>query len=222
MLNSDLTIIGSDQLFNEMMGRFFQERFDQRAQVIITTKITPGIDGVAKQSKSLDNYIGLGHSPRDKFGRIMKLPDTLIPVYFEVYTEVPETELGAVTDLVKSDPLEAKKRLGCAIVARYHGDKTAQEERQWFEHVFSRREAPPDTPELELEAAATTAFEIVRRFFGDQKSNSEIRRLFQQGSVTLNSQKITNPLEDVVPAEGDVFKVGKRVWFKLKLSSKEE
>src|SRR5690606_34551494 len=68
-VESDLTIIGSDQLFNEMMGRFFQERMGQKPQTIITTKITPGIDAKAKQSKSLGNYIGLAHTPRDKFGR---------------------------------------------------------------------------------------------------------------------------------------------------------
>src|SRR5215469_5940897 len=88
MLKSDLTIIGSDQLFNEMMGRFYQEKLRQKPQVIITTKITPGLDGKAKQSKSLGNYIGLGHSPRDQYGRLMSLPDALIPDYLRVYTEL--------------------------------------------------------------------------------------------------------------------------------------
>ncbi|RAL25967.1 hypothetical protein DL897_07830 [Thermoflavimicrobium daqui] len=68
MLKSDLTIIGSDQLFNEMLGWFYQEKFGDEPQVIITTKITPGLDRKEKQSKSLNNYIGLEHSPRDKFG----------------------------------------------------------------------------------------------------------------------------------------------------------
>jgi tyrosyl-tRNA synthetase len=95
-LASDLNIIGSDQLFNEMMGRFYQERLGQPPQVIITTRITPGIDGKAKQSKSLGNYIGLSHSPRDKFERAMKLPDRLIVSYLEVYTEAP---LAAVAEI---------------------------------------------------------------------------------------------------------------------------
>ena len=126
VLDSDLTIVGSDQLFNEMLGRFFQERFGQRQQVIITTKVTPGIDGGAKQSKSLDNYIGLGHSPRDKFGRTMKLPDSLILQYFRVYTEVPDAVLEEMDVLVKSDPMEAKKRLAAEIVRRYHGYGSAK------------------------------------------------------------------------------------------------
>ncbi|HVU66979.1 MAG TPA: tyrosine--tRNA ligase, partial [Ktedonobacteraceae bacterium] len=94
-LQADLTIIGSDQLFNEMLGRFYQERYGQSPQVIITTRITPGIDGKAKQSKSLGNYIGLGHSPREKFGRAMKLPDDLILTYLEVYTDVPLRDIAA-------------------------------------------------------------------------------------------------------------------------------
>src|SRR3989338_4269234 len=146
ILRSDLTIIGSDQLFNEMMGRFYQERLGQKPQVIITTKITPGIDGVAKQSKSLDNYIGLGHSPSDKFGRVMRLPDALIPLYFEIYTEMPETELKKVSQTVNSDPFGAKKQLARLIVQRYHGENVAQEESNWFESVFSQRQAPSDIP----------------------------------------------------------------------------
>jgi tyrosyl-tRNA synthetase len=217
MLHSDLTIIGSDQLFNEMMGRFYQEKFGQKPQVIITTKITPGIDGVAKQSKSLDNYIGLGHSPRDKFGRLMRLPDALIHTYFDVYTEVQEKELHVIAELVKSDPLEAKKQLACAIVARYHNEQVAQEERQWFEHTFSRRQAPPDLPELLLEKKNLTALEIVRQFFGDKKSSSEVRRLFQQGAITLNDSKLSNPMEVLALNDGDVFQVGKRSWFKVRI-----
>ena len=74
MLKSDLTIVGSDQLFNELMGRFYQERFGQEPQIVITSRITPGIDGREKQSKSIGNYIALIDSPREKFGKIMSIP----------------------------------------------------------------------------------------------------------------------------------------------------
>lgn len=216
ILNSDLTIVGSDQLFNEMLGRFFQERFGQRQQVIITTKVTPGIDGVAKQSKSLDNYIGLGHSPRDKFGRVMKLPDTLILQYFQVYTEILESELQEMADIVTVDPFEAKKRLATKIVCRYHGDLVAKEERAWFDHTFSHRQAPIDTPEFAPKAKSMQVLELLRQFFGDQKNNSDMRRLIQQGGVTLNGEKITDPMKHISLADGDVFQVGKRVWFRIK------
>ena len=88
MLQSDLTIVGSDQLFNENLGRFYQERFGQAPQVIITSKITPGTDGRNKQSKSLNNYIGLIDSPRDKYGKIMSMPDDLSPKFPPVLRRV--------------------------------------------------------------------------------------------------------------------------------------
>lgn len=221
ILGADLTIIGTDQLFNEIMGRFYQEKFGQKPQVIITTKITPGIDGVSKQSKSLDNYIGLGHSPRDKFGRIMRLPDILIATYFRVYTEVADSEFRGIDGKVQSNPLEAKKLLAMEIVKRYHGEEAARSEREWFDHTFSRRQIPADAPMIAVEAKQTPALEIVKQFFSGKKSNAELRRLFQQGGVTLNGRNITNPLEQVEPAEDDTFQVGKRIWFRLHLREKK-
>jgi tyrosyl-tRNA synthetase len=217
VLESDLTVIGSDQLFNEMMGRFYQERFGQTPQVIITTKITPGIHGGPKQSKSLDNYIGLGHSPRDKFGRTMQVPDDLILTYFEVYTSVSEADLKELASLVQTEPFDGKKRLATEIVRRYHGDDAAKAEREWFDQTFSRRQTPTDIPEVVIEVPTMTALDVVQKFFGNKKSKSDIRRLFQQGAVSRNEAKITAPLEQVTLSEGDVFQVGKRVWFKIRL-----
>lgn len=217
VLDSDLTIVGSDQLFNEMMGRFYQEKFGKKQQVIITTKVTPGIDGKAKQSKSLDNYIGLGHSPRDKFGRVMKIPDNLIYQYFVVYTEVAQDVLDEMSNLSKTNPMEAKKLLATEIVRRYHGDDIAKEERNWFDKTFSRREIPQDAPSLNLDTNEMQSLMILKQFFGQEKSNAEIRRLIQQGGVTLNGKKIVDPMERIHLSEGDVFQVGKRTWFRIKL-----
>ena len=94
MLGSDVTIVGSDQLFNELMGRTYQEKLGQEPQVVITTRITPGTDGVAKQSKSLGNYIALAETPRDMFGKAMSIPDHLTTSYLEVYTDVPMAEVA--------------------------------------------------------------------------------------------------------------------------------
>jgi len=142
VLESDLTIIGSDQLFNEMLGRFYQQRFGQKPQVIITTKITQGIDGKAKQSKSLDNYIGLGHSSRDKFGRCMKVPDELIMDYLKIYTKVPKEEISMIEKEVANDPMKWKKFLAEEIIKRYHDEASARSEREWFENTFSRKILP--------------------------------------------------------------------------------
>jgi tyrosyl-tRNA synthetase len=212
-LQSDLTIIGSDQLFNEMLGRFYQERFGQPPQVIITTRITPGIDGKAKQSKSLGNYIGLSHSPRDKFGRIMKLPDHLIVSYLEVYTDVLMEQIAEIAKQVTHEPMKCKLFLAHEIVQRYHGATVADQEQQWFVETFSARNVPSDILELTVDSSEYTAFVLVKRFFGEQKSNREIRRLFEQGAISLNEHTINVPDQIVEARGGDVWRVGKRSWF---------
>jgi tyrosyl-tRNA synthetase len=218
-LRADLTIIGSDQLFNEMLSRFYQERCGQAPQVIITTKITPGLDGKAKQSKSLGNYIGLGHSPREKFGRTMTLPDDLIITYLEVYTDVPLTGIARVRATLAEDPMRAKLFLAHEIVRRYHGAEVADREQEWFLQTFSSRKVPGDIPELQLAGGELSAFEIVKRFFGPRKSNSELRRLFQQGGVSLNGRRIVRPEEIVEVRQGDEWRVGRRTWFRVSSSS---
>ncbi|MGH2507102.1 MAG: tyrosine--tRNA ligase [Ktedonobacteraceae bacterium] len=214
-LQSDLTIIGSDQLFNEMLGRFYQERSGQTPQVIITTKITPGIDGKAKQSKSLDNYIGLGHAPREKFGRTMKLPDELIATYLEVYTTVLLDEIASIRAKLATDPMRAKLFLASEIVKRYHGTEMAEQEQAWFLETFSQRTVPKDIPEIQLLIGQLSAFEVVKHFFGSAKSNSEIRRLFEQKAIERNGSKIGQSEELVEVCHGDEWRVGRRTWFRV-------
>lgn len=217
MLKADLTIIGSDQLYNEMMGRFFQEKFGQTPQVIITTKITPGIDGKEKQSKSLGNYIGLAHSPREKFGRVMSMPDNLIIEYFKVYTEVPLEEIAQMERELSSDPMRFKLLLAKEIVKRYHGERVAEEELEWFKKTFSERQIPEEAPVISLGRQSANAFEILRRCFTSQeKSNSEIKRLIKQGAVKVDSRTVESAEEEIsLPADGIKLKVGKRTWFRV-------
>ena len=220
VLESDLTIIGSDQLFNEMLGRFYQQKLGQKPQVIITTKITPGIDGKAKQSKSLDNYIGLGHSSRDKFGRSMKIPDELIVDYLKIYTNVPMDEISRVEKEILSDPMKWKKFLAREILKRYHNEADVQNEQEWFENTFSKKITPDDIPVLEVDEPQWVAIDLVKKYFDKSKSNSELRRLFKQGAVSLNDRKISAFDEKVDVASEDVIKVGKRTWFKVRVEEK--
>ena len=215
MLDADITIIGSDQLFNEMMGRFYQEKFGQRPQVIITTKITPGIDGGAKQSKSLGNYVGLGHSPRDKFGRLMSIPDYLIEEYVKVYSDVEGAELDETVLLVKSDPFEAKKRMAHSITGRYHGEKVAQAEREWFETTFSDRNVPKEMFEIVLDREILGVIDLLRLCLGKDRSGGELKRLVQQGGVSVDGEKITDPQQMVSVRKGQVLRIGRRNWFRI-------
>ena len=219
VLESDLTIIGSDQLFNEMLGRFYQQKFGQKPQVIITTKITQGIDGKAKQSKSLDNYIGLGHSSRDKFGRCMKVPDELIIDYLKIYTKISIEEISIIEKEIVKDPMKWKKFLAEEIIKRYHDEASATSEREWFENTFSKKITPEDIPMMEVVDSQWIAIDLINKYFDNSKSNSEVRRLFKQGAVSINGKNIPLFDDTIDIAAGDVVKVGKRNWFKLNIIS---
>jgi tyrosyl-tRNA synthetase len=217
-LKSDLTIVGTDQLFNELMGRFYQERLGQSPQVVITTAITPGIDGREKQSKSLGNYIAINDTARDMFGKAMKLPDNLATEFLRVYTYVPIDEIARMDKAIRAgelNPMNAKRRLGRALVERYYDADTAAEEDEWFSQVFSRRAIPEDIPTVTVSDPNATLFELLRQFLPDE-SSSELRRLIQYGSVRLDGEhKLTSAEQRHPVSSGDVIRVGKRRWFRI-------
>lgn len=214
-LEADATIIGTDQLYNEMMGRSLQEKFGQAPQVVVTTVITPGLDGGEKQSKSLGNYIGLSHSPRDKFGRAMRLRDDLLREFLTVYTDLP---LSRVEKIMALDPMEAKLQFAESLVGRYHGRATAADEREWFERRFRHRIIPDDIPVIRAPAAILPALELLRLVpeFATA-SNSDLRRRLEQGSVRVDGEKLQgDPRADVVlKPDGSIMQVGKRRVFRV-------
>jgi tyrosyl-tRNA synthetase len=217
-LDSDLTIVGTDQLFNELMGRFFAERLGGTPQVIVTTQLTPGIDGRAKQSKSLGNYIALNDSPRDMFGKAMKLPDHLVPVYLQHYTMVPLAEitrLAAAMAAGEENPMEAKRLLGRSLVERYYSAEDAAREQEWFSRVFSGRSVPADAPSVLIADPNCTLLELLRHC-RPAASRTELRRLISEGSVRLDGQrKLTNPDQRHPLSSCEVIRVGKRRWFRI-------
>lgn len=217
-LESDLTIVGTDQLFNELMGRFYQERLGQKPQVVITTSITPGIDGREKQSKSLGNYIAISDTARDMFGKAMKLPDNLVTKFLRVYTYVPLAEIAHMDKAMQAgelNPRDAKRRLGRALVERYYDTATAVDEDEWFSQVFSRHAIPEDIPTVTVNDPNATLFELLRQCMPNE-SSSELRRLIQYGSVRLDGeQKLTQAEQRHPLSSGNVIKVGKRRWFRI-------
>lgn len=221
-LGSDLTIVGSDQLFNESMGRLFQEKAGQRPQVIITTRITPGLDGHIKQSKSLGNYVAIDDGPREMLGKVMSLPDGLIRAWFEVYSLVPQAQIdelcgGAREAAAPPEPRKAKLALAKAIVGRWHGPEAARREADWFEATFSRRDFPADAPILFVAEDRLPALELVA-LAAPGLSRSELRRLLAQGGVKLDEEAIEDPAAMIALARGSEhrLKLGKRGFFRIR------
>ncbi len=218
-LDSDLTIVGSDQLFNELMGRHFQERLGAPPQVVITTRITPGLDGRAKQSKSLNNYVALRDPAAEKFGKLMSLPDHLTAEFALVYSDLPLADVDAITrDAAGGGAAarDAKLRTAAAIVARWHGSEAAAACRAGFLATFSQRSGPIDPPVVTVVGARLGVLDLLA-LARPQASGRELRRLIEQGGVSINDVRVTGPDACLDLADGDVLKSGKRTWHQIKI-----
>ncbi|WP_020390561.1 tyrosine--tRNA ligase [Kribbella catacumbae] len=216
-MDSDLTIVGSDQLFNEQLGRHFQQRLGSPPQALVITTITPGIDGGPKQSKSLNNYIALTDTPKDKFGKLMSLPDTLVQTYAHVYTELPLDVVAALGEAAaQGGPAarDAKLKLAAAVVTRYHGANTAKAERAGFTEQFTHRNIPGDLPEIAVQTSSPTILELLQAA-RPELSNSDLRRLIRQGAVSIEDQKVLSHDQPIPLSEPVTLRSGSRTFHRI-------
>lgn len=218
-LQSDIELGGTDQTFNLLVGRALQEAYDQEPQVILTTPLLEGTDGVEKMSKSLDNYIALEDSPNDIFGKTMSITDELIYKYFELLTDVPAdrlTEIEERLDSGKVNPMHLKRELGKELVSLYHNEEAAQEAEQHFDLVHKSKEIPDDIPEFTPETSNGEAW-IVDLLTGSElaSSNSEARRLIKQGGVKIDGEKVSDFNLNIPVNKEFVLQVGKRKFVRI-------
>ena len=219
-LESDLTIVGTDQLFNESMGREQQVKHGQAPQTIITSTVTPGLDGGPKQSKSLNNYVGLCAAPEEKFGRLMTLQDELVGTWARVYSDLPlelAEELGRRARSGGAAARDAKLDLAEAIVARHDGAPAASRSREEFLRVFSAREQPREMEALRVRGRSMTALDLVTTA-RPELSRSEARRLLTGGGVDLEGHRLTDPEELLTLSPPQVLRAGRRRWFRLEVT----
>jgi len=216
MIKSDITIVGSDQLFNENIGRMLQEKFGQSPQTVVTTAITPGLDGGQKMSKSLGNYIGISDTPKDKFGKAMRLLDKLIVSYLEVYTDVFLAKIREIESELKHDknPMAAKLFFAESLVARYHGANIAKKEREEFSRVFSKKEMPENITAVSIKPGAWKAIDLIIAA-KLARSKSEARRLIIQKAIEIDGMAILIPHQEVEVKKGSIIRAGKRKFIKL-------
>ena len=220
-IRADVEIGGTDQKFNLLVGRALQEVHGQPPQVIMTLPILAGLDGVQKMSKSLGNYVGVTDAPADMFGKVMSIPDRLMPTYWRLAAdESPETlerELGVASPAAEN-PMLGKKRLASRIVELYHGPEAALQAQRDFEAQFSRREAPEQLEtfgraDVERVAAGGMAPRIVEFVVaaGLAGSKGAARRLVEQGAVSIDGERVESTT--VAPEAGAPFvlRVGRRM-----------
>jgi tyrosyl-tRNA synthetase len=215
-IESDLTVIGTDQTFNELQARPLQNRRGQTPQNIIAMELLVGTDGKMKMSQSLGNYIGFDDAPEDKFGKIMSIPDHLIMTYFTSCTRVSQFELDQISAELKSgaNPRDLKIRLAKEIVSMYDGETAAATAEQHFATVFQNKEIPDEIQTYTLLPEKYGILEVLVDS-GLITSNSEARRLIDQGGLKINSEKVTDINFKFNPREEYVVQAGKRKFLRV-------
>ncbi len=190
-----------------LVARELQRAFNQPPQVVMTMPLLEGLDGVRKMSKSYGNAVGLTDAPRDMFGKLMSIPDRMMPRYFELLTDVAPADLAAIRS-GKSHPMESKKRLATEIVAEYYDSDAASDAREYFESKFQRREVPQDVPVYRI-AEELWICELLKQL-GFAASTNEARRLVGQGAVRVDRQTVSDINFHFVPGQHRILEVGKR------------
>jgi tyrosyl-tRNA synthetase len=207
MVKADIELGGTDQTFNNLVGRDLQRNAGQEPQVVMILPILEGLDGTEKMSKSKGNYIGLNDSPKDIFGKTMSISDELMARWYALL-------LGRKP---AGHPMEAKKLLAHTLVAQYHGQPAADAAREEFEKQFSKKDLAEVAENLSVPAGEIWIVELVEKT-GKFKSRGDIRRVIQQGGVTLDGQKITDDKTRITPRDGQILKAGKLVVVKLQVA----
>jgi tyrosyl-tRNA synthetase len=217
-VRSDIELGGTDQKFNLLVGRDIQREYGQEAQVILTMPILEGLDGKEKMSKSLDNYIGITESPESMYGKTLSIGDDRIIRYFKLVTGLSSEKIRAYEKALKEgeNPRNVKHELAWHLVRRYHDAGAADRAREHFNTVFVNKEVPDDIPEYHC---AETEILIAKLMLesGLCTSGGEAKRLIAQGGVYLNGNRIGSPVEPLRIRDGDILKVGKRKFLKLRV-----
>jgi tyrosyl-tRNA synthetase len=203
-VRADVELGGTDQKFNLLLGREVQQAYGLESQAVLTLPILPGISGGEKMSKSLGNHIGLTDPPDEVFGKVMRVPDTTMPLYYELLVDDEEFDPGR-------PPVEAKRRLAAHLTARFHGFEAAEEAEGHFDRLHRERGIPDEVEEAALPGAESVHLPaLIAEHFG--VSRSEARRLVAQGGVRLDGETLPASPLDVPTAvlDGAVLQLGRR------------
>jgi tyrosyl-tRNA synthetase len=222
-MRADVELGGTDQKFNLLVGRALQEAYGQEPQVVITTPLLEGTDGVNKMSKSLGNYIGIAEDPDAMFGKVMSISDELMWRYFELLSFRP---LGEIATLRQSadhgrNPRDIKFELARELVARFHDEAAAERAQRNFTSRVSEKAVPTDLPVkvIQVEAAGLRVGNLLKEA-GLAASTSEANRKIDEGAVRIDGTRVTDRALTLNPGVEHVFQVGSKRFARLKLEQK--
>jgi tyrosyl-tRNA synthetase len=216
-VEADVELGGTDQHFNLLVGRHLQRAYGQEPQVVLEMPLLEGTDGVQKMSQSLGNYIAITEAPNDIFGKVMRVPDEIMPKYFRLATAVAPDEIDAI---VRGRPEEAKRRLAEEVVSLYHGRDAARDARAHFDRVFKEHSMPESIVEADIPSSCVTDGRVdlpaLVEALGFAASKSEARRKIQQGGVRIDDAKVARLEVGTDEISGKILRVGKLQFAKLK------
>lgn len=220
-IKADLELGGTDQTFNVLMGRNIQKDYGQEPQITLFMPLLEGLDGVEKMSKSLGNYIGVSEEPNVMYEKVMKVPDELIIKYYNLCTDVHPDDIARIEERLKNgeNPRDIKMELAMEITTLYHNEELAKKAQEHFKTAFQKQEAPDDIPSLEYKCdddtqSANAILETILTS-GKYKSKGELRRLFEQGAVKINGERVSDIKTIGIMNDGDIIQIGKGNFFKI-------
>ena len=216
VVKSDVELGGTDQTFNNLIGRDIQKAYNQKPQIVITMPILVGLDGREKMSKSKDNYIGVTDEPADMFGKVMSISDEMMENYFTLLTDESDKKIAELVNGDKTHPKEAKVLLGKTIVTQFYNEATAQLAVAQFEKVFAQKQLPDDIAEVEIAIEPIMASKLLVHC-KLVSSGSEAKRMIKQSAVSIDCNKINDPNVEITPVDGMIVQVGKRRFARLRI-----
>jgi len=218
MIRSDAELGGTDQTYNNLVGRDLQRIAGQSPQIVITMPILVGLDGREKMSKSKGNYIGVTDEPNNMFGKVMSISDDMMENYYTLLTNLPAEKIAELVDPGKTHPKEAKVLLGKMIVSQFYGEAAADAAAAEFEKVFARGQLPEEITEVEMPAEPIAAGKLLLAC-KLVSSGGEAKRMIKQSAASIDGEKLTDPNAEITPKDGAVIRVGKRKFARLKVNS---
>jgi len=218
MIESDVELGGTDQTFNNLVGRDIQKGYNQEPQIVITMPILVGLDGREKMSKSKGNYIGVTDDPNDMFGKVMSISDDMMENYFTLLTDILSEEIADIVNPDKTHPKQAKVRLGKSIVGQFHGQDAAESAAAEFDKVFAQGQLPDEIDEVAISAQPIAASKLLLAC-KLVSSGGEAKRMIRQSAASIDGKKLTDPNAEIAPKEGAIIRVGKRRFVRIILKS---
>jgi len=216
MIESDVELGGTDQTFNNLVGRDIQKGYGQQPQIVITMPILVGLDGKEKMSKSKGNYIGVTDEANNMFGKVMSISDDMMENYYTLLTDLQTERIAEIVDPAKTHPKEAKVLLGKMIVSQFYDEAAADAAVAEFDKVFARGQLPDDIPDVEIPPDPVAASKLLLAC-KLVSSGSEAKRMIKQSAASIDGEKLTDPNTEITPKEGAVIRVGKRKYARLVL-----